>query len=107
MLILSRKANETIMIGDDVKLTVISIRDSKVKIAVKQLGVQNMLHTLKINEPLLINEDIKVMVTVIRAGQARIGTEAPRSKPIHRQEIYDRIQMGKELSKITYRKAFA
>lgn len=45
MLVLSRKRNERIMIGDDIVLTVVSIRDGVVRIGVEapeEIGVQRM-----------------------------------------------------------------
>lgn len=54
MLVLSRKINETIMIGDEVTITVVDIRGDKV----------------------------------------RLGINAPKSVPVHRQEIYDAIARG-------------
>lgn len=49
MLVLSRKPGESIVIGDGIKLTVLDVQGSKV----------------------------------------RIGVDAPRDVPVHRQEIYD------------------
>lgn len=55
MLVLSRKTDERIMIGDDIVLTIVDIRGDKV----------------------------------------RLGIEAPREVPVHRQEVYDAIQREK------------
>jgi carbon storage regulator len=55
MLILSRRPGETVMIGDDVTLTV--------------LGVSG--------------------------NQVRIGINAPKDVPVHREEVYERIQQEK------------
>lgn len=52
MLILSRKRDESIVIGDDIVITVVDIRGDKV----------------------------------------RLGIEAPRDTPVHRQEVYEAIQ---------------
>ena len=52
MLVISRQLSQTIMIGDDIKLTVVRI------------GQQHV----------------------------RIGIDAPKHVPIHRQEIYDAIK---------------
>lgn len=52
MLVLSRKRDEKVMIGDDVVITIVDIRGDKV----------------------------------------RLGIEAPRETPVHREEIFNAIQ---------------
>jgi carbon storage regulator len=52
MLVLSRQRDETIMIGDDIEVTVVDIRGDKV----------------------------------------RLGIEAPKDVPVHRQEVYEAIK---------------
>jgi carbon storage regulator len=52
MLVLSRKRNEAINVGDDVTITVVDIRGENV----------------------------------------RLGVEAPKQVPVHRQEVYERIK---------------
>ena len=52
MLVLSRKKDEKIMIGDDVVVTIVDIRGDKV----------------------------------------RLGFDAPKLVPVHRQEVYDAIK---------------
>jgi len=56
MLVLSRQRDESIIIGDNIVLTIVDIRGDKV----------------------------------------RLGIEAPKEIPVHRQEVYDAIQ--RELS---------
>ena len=58
MLVLSRQRDESIMIGDNIVLTVVDIRGDKV----------------------------------------RLGIDAPKEIPVHRQEVYDAIQKEKELA---------
>jgi carbon storage regulator len=48
--------------------------------------------TRRIGERLRIGPDIEVVVLDIRGREVRIGVTAPASVPIHREEIYLRIQ---------------
>ena len=43
-------------------------------------------------EGVTIGPDIRVVVLGVKSGQVRLGIEAPRSVPVHREEIYARIQ---------------
>jgi carbon storage regulator len=43
-------------------------------------------------QTLLIGPDIIVRVLEIRGDQVRIGIDAPRNIPVHRQEVFERIQ---------------
>ncbi|MFA6392069.1 MAG: carbon storage regulator CsrA [Patescibacteria group bacterium] len=41
----------------------------------------------KRNEKIMIGDDISIMVVDIRGDQVQIGIDAPRSIPVHREEI--------------------
>ncbi|MGH9524144.1 MAG: carbon storage regulator CsrA [Terriglobales bacterium] len=43
-------------------------------------------------ETVRIGDDVIVTVLAIKHGQVRLGVSAPKSVPVHRQEIYERIQ---------------
>ena len=43
----------------------------------------------KTGQQIVIGDSIVVTVLSIRAGQVRLGIDAPRHIPIHRQEVYD------------------
>mgnify|MGYP000184409272 FL=1 len=43
--------------------------------------------TRKLNESILIGSDIKVTVAQIRGDSIRIGVTAPKSIPVHREEV--------------------
>jgi carbon storage regulator len=55
MLVLSRKRDEVVMIGDAIRVTIVDVRGDKV----------------------------------------RLGIEAPAEVPVHRREVYDRIEAEK------------
>ena len=52
--------------------------------------------TRRKNEVIRINDDIAIMVVDIRGDKVRLGVEAPREVPVHRQEVYDAIQRSKK-----------
>jgi carbon storage regulator len=50
----------------------------------------------KLNEKIIINDEITIMVTKITPNQVGIAIEAPRHIPIHRFEVWEEIQEGKD-----------
>jgi len=46
----------------------------------------------KKNEKIVINESIVVTVVDVRGDRVRIGIDAPRDVPIHREEIHQAIE---------------
>ena len=46
----------------------------------------------KKNESIIINDNIVVVVVDIRGDKVRLGFDAPKDVPIHRQEVYDAIK---------------
>lgn len=40
------------------------------------------------NQSIVIGDDIVVTVLEVRGDQVRIGVRAPRSVPVHREEVY-------------------
>ncbi len=45
----------------------------------------------KKNESIIINNDIDITVVEIRGDKVRLGIEAPKDVPVHRQEVYEAI----------------
>ena len=49
----------------------------------------------RIGETLLIGDDVEVVFFGVKGNQVRIGIEAPKEVPVHREEIYERIRLAK------------
>lgn len=50
----------------------------------------------KVGERIRINDDISVIVVEVRGDKVRLGIEAPKDVPVHRDEVYEAIQRGEE-----------
>jgi carbon storage regulator len=48
--------------------------------------------TRRIGESLMIGSRVTVTVVAVKGGQIRIGVNAPKSIPVHRVELYERIR---------------
>lgn len=49
--------------------------------------------TRKVGEKLKIGDDIVVSILDVTGGNVKVGISAPRSLPIFRLEVYERVQM--------------
>jgi len=54
-----------------------------------------LILTRRVGETLCIGNDITVTVLGINGNQVRLGTSAPKSVAVHREEIKKRIDGGK------------
>jgi carbon storage regulator len=52
----------------------------------------------KVNETIIINDNIVITVVDIRGDKVRLGIEAPKDIPVHRQEVYDAIKRAEGAS---------
>ncbi len=46
----------------------------------------------KKNESIVINDEITIVVVEIRGDKVRLGIEAPKEVPVHRNEVYEAIK---------------
>lgn len=51
-----------------------------------------LILTRSIGENLMIGDEVVVSVLGVKGNQVRIGIQAPRDLPVHREEIYRRIE---------------
>ncbi len=55
-----------------------------------------LILTRRIGESLIIDDQISVMILATKGNQARLGIDAPKDIPVHREEVYQRIQEEKQ-----------
>ena len=53
----------------------------------------------KKNESIVINDDITIVVVEIRGDKVRLGVEAPKEVPVHRNEVYEAIRRNQQPEK--------
>lgn len=51
----------------------------------------------KKGEKIVINDSIVITIVDVQGDKVRLGIEAPKEVPIHREEVYDAIQRENDL----------
>ncbi len=51
----------------------------------------------KLNESIFVGDNIKITVVEIGPGKVRLGIEAPKDVPVHREEVYESIKAGQNV----------
>lgn len=51
-----------------------------------------LILTRRTGETLRIGDDVEIHVLGMHGVQVKLGIDAPRGVPVHREEIYERIQ---------------
>jgi carbon storage regulator len=115
MLVISRKKDESIIIDDNIVITVADIQGKSASIGIQaplELPVfrkelcdqphwrdtvpkriaEKVFIARERDEAIVIGEHIIVTIIDIRGDKMRLGIQAPREARVHRQEVYEAIQ---------------
>jgi carbon storage regulator len=51
-----------------------------------------LILTRRVGETVMIGNDISVTVLGVKGNQVRVGIQAPKDTPVHREEVFERIR---------------
>jgi sRNA-binding carbon storage regulator CsrA len=84
MLVLTRREGEGLLIGNDIRVTVLIIFEKRIKLQLK--NSENKVITCRLGAITPIRGDITVKVIDIDQKQVKLGIEAPKDMKIDREE---------------------
>jgi sRNA-binding carbon storage regulator CsrA len=85
VLVLTRREGDGLLIGNDIRVTVLIIFEKRIKLQLKGLG--NKVITCRLGVTTPIRGDIAVKVVDIDQKQVKLGIEAPKDMKIDRDEV--------------------
>jgi|TARA_B100000035_G_scaffold277936_1_gene256524 carbon storage regulator len=56
-------------------------------------GVTMLILTRRVGEALMVGDDTKIVVLGVKGSQIRLGINAPKDVKVHREEIYEKINV--------------
>ena len=89
MLVLARRQGESLIIADDIKITVLIIYKTQIK-----LEVNSEVVTVKLEGNITIGDGITIKLIKLDTNQVKLGIEAPEDVSIKREEVYLKDQVG-------------
>ena len=58
-----------------------------------------LILTRRVGETLMIADNVTVTVLAVQGSQVRIGINAPKDVPVHREEVAQRIREGQAMGR--------
>ena len=52
-----------------------------------------LILTRRVGEALMVGDDTKIVVLGVKGSQTRLGINAPKDVKVHREEIYEKINV--------------
>ena len=52
-----------------------------------------LILTRRVGEALMVGDDTKIVVLGVKGSQIRLGINAPRDVKVHREEVYEKINV--------------
>ena len=84
MLVLTRRQDESLIIGDDIKITVLNIDTDQIKLGVNDSeGI-----ALALQETITIKDGITVQLVKTDKTQVKLGITAPKDVTVNREEVH-------------------
>ena len=57
-----------------------------------------LLLTRRVGEVIMIGDEVAVRVLGVNGNQVRLGIDAPKTVPVHRLEVFERIQREEQVT---------
>jgi len=99
MRLITRRGGESFPIGDNLKVTVASVRGNEVELSIGTLDESKSFRkwtskivTPKFRESFRIDDNVNIKVVSVGDNMARLEIEAPEESRMHRKETHERIQ---------------
>ncbi len=102
MLILTRGKGQSIMIGDDLMLTVVEIEPVRASILIqRRVPDKSFFHDVtkawfKLLQPIPLDATIECAIRHLRGDRIRLGFDAPGPIKVHRKEVYDLLRQQQQ-----------
>src|ERR1700722_11888248 len=109
MLVLSRRKDESIMVGDDFLVTVLEIKQNRVRFLITSKTADQVVKLMPPFPPsapstsasvrasgeiVMLGKDVSIELVDIRGDKVRLGFEMPQGMLPHRWELYEQITQG-------------